>query len=433
MMHKLNRCGIILALLTPALAWAYPFGPGPGYSGAPGDSTCTACHGGTANSGGGNVSISFGGANTYTPGQVVHVSVTVSDSAQRRWGFEASPRLTSDPQNTGAGTLATVDGNTQLAGTSGTIQWIEHTLAGTRNGTTGGATFNFDWTPPATDAGNVTFYVAANAANGNDSNTGDHIYTATATLSPAASNTKPSISAGNGVVNAASFAPSIAPGAFISIFGTNFSTTTRNWSGNDIVNGKLPTSLDGVSVMVNGKPAAVSYISPTQINAQSPDDSSTGVVNVVVTNAGGSSDPAATTLVLESPALFAFSQQNSRYAAAVATDGSYLGPPGLLGDNVTTRPAHAGEIISLWGNGFGATNPPVPTGELFSGAAPLVGDVTATIGGAPADVQFAGLSGASLYQFNVVVPAGTPAGDQKVVIKINGIQTQDNLFLAVQP
>ena len=44
--------------------------------------------------------------------------------------------------------------------------FIEHTSAGTRNGTRNGVTFQFDWTPPAVNAGPVTFYVAGNAANG---------------------------------------------------------------------------------------------------------------------------------------------------------------------------------------------------------------------------------------------------------------------------
>jgi hypothetical protein len=58
------------------------------------------------------------------------------------------------------------------------VQFIEHTAAGTRPGVSGGATFEFDWTPPAQDAGNIVFYVAGNATNGDGNLTGDHIYTA---------------------------------------------------------------------------------------------------------------------------------------------------------------------------------------------------------------------------------------------------------------
>jgi hypothetical protein len=63
------------------------------------------------------------------------------------------------------------------------VQFIEHTLAGTRPGTTGSATFEFDWTPPATNSGNVVLYAAGNAANGDGNVTGDHIYNASVELS----------------------------------------------------------------------------------------------------------------------------------------------------------------------------------------------------------------------------------------------------------
>ena len=432
-MSKIGTFLIAWMAAAPAALFAHSYGPGPGYSGAPGDQLCVACHGGTANSFNGSVTISFAGAASYTPGQIMHVKVTISDPAQQRWGFEVSPRLASDPKSSGAGNLATVDANTQLTPSNGTLQWIEHTTAGTRNGTPNGVAFDFDWTAPATDSGDVTFYVAANAANGNGSPTGDHIYTTTATLSAASSSAKPAIRSQNGVLNGADFSAAIAPGAWVAVFGSNFGSTTRLWTDKDIVNGKLPTSLDGISVSVNGKPAAVYFISPTQINAQAPDDSSTGTVNVVVTTPVGSSDPVPITLQKIAPALFAFSPQNSRYAAAVAADGTYLGPAGLYGSALTTRPVRPGETIVLYGNAFGSTNPPAPTGQVFQGAAPLNSTVKVTIGGVNANVVFAGLSATSLYQFNVTVPTGIPAGDQKISMAIDGAQTQDNLFLAVQP
>lgn len=434
MTRKREKMILIWLTVSPGVVFSFPTGPGPGYSGAPGDQTCVVCHAGTGvNAGGGKVTISFGGATTYTPGQTIHVSVAVSDPAQQRWGFEASPRLASDPQHTGAGTLATVDGNTQLTPSSGTIQWIEHTLAGTRLGTTGGVTFDFDWTPPSNAAGDVTFYVAANAANGNNSPTGDHIYTTTAALSAVSGGVIPTIRSQNGVLNGADFSAAVSPGSWIAIFGSNFGSTTRSWTAGDIVNGELPTALDGIGVMVNGKAGAICFTSPNQINAQAPDDVNAGTVDVVITTPGGQSDPVQITLQKEAPALFAFSPQNSRYAAAVASDGTLLGPPGLFGNPATTRPARPGETISLYGNGFGSTTPSVTTGQAFQGAAPLVNNPLVTIGGVSASVAFAGLAATSLYQFNVTVPSGIAAGDQKISITVDGLHTQDNLFLTVQP
>ena len=56
------------------------------------------------------------------------------------------------------------------------MQYVEHTLAGTRLGTKSPVSFQFDWTPPATAAGNITIYVAGNATNGDNSVLGDHPY-----------------------------------------------------------------------------------------------------------------------------------------------------------------------------------------------------------------------------------------------------------------
>jgi uncharacterized protein (TIGR03437 family) len=68
---------------------------------------------------------------------------------------------------------------------------------------------------------------------------------------------------------------------------------------------------------------------------------------------------------------------------------------------------------------------------VFVGAAPLVDSITIKIGGVVAAVDFAGLAGAGLYQFNVHVPAGLPDGDAAVVAEINGLQTQENVFILI--
>src|ERR1019366_6443317 len=84
---------------------------------------------------------------------------------------------------------------------------------------------------------------------------------------------KPTIAAG-GVVDAAGLGPAIAPGTWVSLFGTSLSATTRAWRDADFLNGRLPTSLDGVSVTINGKPAAIAFISPLQINVRSEEHTS---------------------------------------------------------------------------------------------------------------------------------------------------------------
>jgi uncharacterized protein (TIGR03437 family) len=89
------------------------------------------------------------------------------------------------------------------------------------------------------------------------------------------------------VVNSASFRSGIAEGSWVTVTGSNLSSTTRAWTGADIVNGQLPLSLDGVSVTVGGVSATLAYISPGQVNVLAP-LSVTGTVSVTLTNSGGS-------------------------------------------------------------------------------------------------------------------------------------------------
>ncbi len=88
-----------------------------------------------------------------------------------------------------------------------TLQYMEHSLTGYNNSVAHGLpyTYSFTWTPPATNVGNVTIYVAGNAGAGNPPTAdNDHIYSTKYTLTPAASGPAPAISSG-GVVNAGEF------------------------------------------------------------------------------------------------------------------------------------------------------------------------------------------------------------------------------------
>jgi uncharacterized protein (TIGR03437 family) len=190
-------------------------------------------------------------------------------------------------------------------------------------------------------------------------------------------------------------------------------------SANRDLTGKLPTSLDGVSVTINGKAAPIYYISPNQINIQAPSDDTTGPVQVVVTNANGTSNAVTANIQTILPGFFLTS---GYYVAAARPDASLVGPD---------SPARPGETITIYGTGFGPTNPRVNAGEVFEGAAPLINAVTLRIGTAIADVRFAGLSAAGLYQFNLVVP-NLPDGDQDVFATIAGVRTQSLARLRIQ-
>jgi uncharacterized protein (TIGR03437 family) len=140
-------------------------------------------------------------------------------------------------------------------------------------------------------------------------------------------------------------------------------------------NGDFPTSLAGTSVTIDGKSAYLWFVNPTQINLQAPDDTATGTVAVVVTTATGT----ATSTVTLAPSGPSFSLLDAKHVTAIILrpdrkgdygGGAYdiVGPTGSsLG--YATVAAKAGDVVELFGVGFGPTSPGVPAGQAFSGAA----------------------------------------------------------------
>ena len=231
-----------------------------------------------------------------------------------------------------------------------------------------------------------------------------------------------------GAVPVYSSSTTIQPGSWVSIYGTDLATGTSIWNGN------FPELLGGASVTIDSKPAYLWFVSPGQINLQPADDSAIGTVSVVVTTSAGS----ASCTVALAPYAPSFTLYNSKYVAAIApTTGpgnsgngyDYIGPAGAL--PFPTRPAKTGETLLLFGVGFGPTNPVVPAGELFSGAAssPVLPQVS--IGGVPAIVNFSGIVEAGLFQLNVVVP-NAGSGDQPLTATIGGVTTQTGVFISLQ-
>jgi uncharacterized protein (TIGR03437 family) len=238
----------------------------------------------------------------------------------------------------------------------------------------------------------------------------------------------PALAAG-GTVNAASFSPQtpLSPNSFFSIFGRDLSIgRTGGWES-AFAGTTAPTSLNDVSVTVNGRPAFVAFTSPGQLNVLAPDGIGTGPANVVVTVNGVASSPLSAQAGPISPALFRYSPRDFRYPAATANDGSAnIAPADLFAapppNGLPVRPAKPGEVILLYATGLGPTNPAVPAGRLPApGAYPITGQATLTLAGNPVPVLYAGLSAfAGVYQIAFAVPDSLPAGDHPLILTING-------------
>jgi len=232
------------------------------------------------------------------------------------------------------------------------------------------------------------------------------------------------------VNNAASLLPGTAASTWTAIQGTTLASTTRTWVQSDILANQLPTQLDGVSVNINGRPAYVYYVSPTQVNVLAPDDAGEGTVPVEVVTPQGRSSSATVVMARLSPAFFMLGAEGGKYVAAVHADGTYAGKPNLSA-GLVTRPAKPGDVILLFGAGFGPTNPPVPAGQAFLQASPLASSPSVRVGGVQASVSWAGLVSPGLYQLNVIVP-DVPDGDLLVEAELEGFRTQSNAYITVQ-
>jgi uncharacterized protein (TIGR03437 family) len=233
--------------------------------------------------------------------------------------------------------------------------------------------------------------------------------------------TTPVINAG-GVVSGATFQPGIVAGSWVSILGRNLSGVTRIWQGSDFSGNSLPTSLDGVQVNINGQPAAVYFISPTQLNVQAPTPL-IGNVSVQVVLKGASSNTITANAVANAPGLFTYTGNSKIYPAAVYPDGVIVGDPAITPG---TRKAKAGDRILLYATGLGSS----PSGTIIQTPIPSGSPVTVNVGSAAATVEFAGLVAVGEFQINIVVP-DLPDGEWPVVLQVGAASSQAAVVMPV--
>jgi len=234
-----------------------------------------------------------------------------------------------------------------------------------------------------------------------------------------------------GISNAAGGQLGASAGTYISIYGSNFAPTgwpAAIWS-DYVSNGQLPTKLAGVSVSMGGAPAYMEYVSPTQINVLAP-NLGAGRTSVTVTTPAGTSQPYSITSAGVQPAFFEWPDNQ-----VVATDPNY-NPMAINGTipSTTTAPAQPGEIIILWGTGFGPTTPAAPVGQVTPANLYSINGVTVTVGGTQANVLGTALSpgSAGLYQVAITVPSTLANGTYPIVATVGGVQSPSGVNLAVQ-
>lgn len=252
---------------------------------------------------------------------------------------------------------------------------------------------------------------------------------------------RPSPPAIGAVVNGASFAADapLAPGSFASVFGSSFGSI-------DQLAGFPATNFSGVSVTFNGIRAPLFHLiaSAGQINLLAPSElPESGTVAVVVTTQAGTSASFTLSMASAAPGIFVIPSSlnpKRRTAAVLFANTAWRVLPDALAQELNLpgncrsggistaaicgEPAKPGDFIQIYMTGLGRATPngdpagiPLPTGTV----APADGKTVyltlsqpgVAIGGVPAQVSFSGLAPgfAGLYQVNVQIPAGAPAGD----------------------
>lgn len=237
-----------------------------------------------------------------------------------------------------------------------------------------------------------------------------------------------------------------ASGSWLEIKGTNLAdpndpriyTNGGNWAGTDFSGVNAPTSLDGISVSIDGKPAYVDYISPTQVNVQAPEDSTTGNVAIVLTNCKAPSTQFLFARQALAPGLLApsvFNISGKQYMVATfASDGAYvLNTTTGAGLGINSRPAQAGDVIVAYGVGFGDVTPATLPGTIVQAQNSLNNAVTFSFGSTPASTSYSGLAGnfVGLYEFYITVPSGLLAGDVQINVTQNGVALPQTMYLTI--
>jgi uncharacterized protein (TIGR03437 family) len=235
----------------------------------------------------------------------------------------------------------------------------------------------------------------------------------------------PAVSQG-GVVNGASFAAgaALSPGSISSIFGTSLAAGTAAAASIP-----LPTTLLSTAVTINDVPAALYYVSPTQVNFQMPPDAATGTVRLQVVNGNLATSITTVTVAAAVPGIFFGADSSGVNRGAVLNpDYSAVTP---------ANPAARGGAILIYCTGLGAVNPPIAAGAPGNTTVPFNNTVVTpavSIGGQNAPVLFSAIAPGfvGLYQINVTVPNGVAAGSAVPLTIMAGGATSNTVMISLK-
>ncbi len=228
----------------------------------------------------------------------------------------------------------------------------------------------------------------------------------------------------NFLVDTASFTgSSVAPGTIVSLFGESLAAANQAGA---YANQPLPTTLMETTVLFNGIPAPLFFVSPTQINAQVPFELASGTAFVEVRRTNGSSPARPVAIVESSPGIFTVNQQGNGPGVIVHADTFRL---------VTeTSPAKSAEYLSILCTGLGRLQTPIASGAIPLRPTETVLRPQVTIGNVSAPVSYSGVAPGyvGLYQVNAQIPPAVPKGNAVPVFITSGGVTSNTVSIAIE-
>jgi uncharacterized protein (TIGR03437 family) len=233
-------------------------------------------------------------------------------------------------------------------------------------------------------------------------------------------------------LNAASYNCSgITPATLLTIFGANMGPAQL--TGLTISNGVVNTNLAGTRVLFDGTPGNMIYTSANQVSVVAPANvaGKTNVSMVVEFN-GVQTAPLVVPVLGVDPAIFSAN-------ASGTGDGAIIHAVGALNGVLvsSTHPASVGEIVSLYGQGYGAvtTATTLPDGTIVGSVLPQpTNTISVLIDGTAVTPQYAGGAPGlvnGILQVNFAIPQVDP-GSHTIQLQVGGSLSQSGVTIQTQ-
>ncbi len=169
-----------LVVAAPALAFVYADRPPPAHTGGFNEPSCHSCHFDHPLDAPGGELVLEGVPEAYASGERYRITVSMAHPGMGRGGFQLSARFVEGARaGQQAGSLLALGERVEVTPDGG-VQYAHHTRAGSVLSAPNSARWTLEWTAPESADGPVVFHLSANAANGDESEFGDFIYTTSA-------------------------------------------------------------------------------------------------------------------------------------------------------------------------------------------------------------------------------------------------------------